>query len=254
MDRNEEVSFGSFRGQMNVVVVGASGGIGAGMTEVLSGHPDVASVTACSRRGACLERANVRYHQLDIENEDTIAAVADRLKVEGRALDMVIVATGILHDGAALGPEKTWRSLDAATLEKVYRVNTIGPALIAKHFLPLLARDRKSVLAALSARVGSISDNQLGGWHAYRASKTALNMLIKNFAIELARRNPKALCVGLHPGTVNTGLSKPFQGNVPEGKLFAPHFVAVRLLNVLDDLTADDNGKLLAWDGKIIPC
>lgn len=253
MHQKEEVRFGSFAGQMNVVVVGASGGIGAALTGFLSAHPDVASVTACSRRVGLSEGAKIRHHHLDLENEDTIVAVSDRLKAEGQTLDLVIVATGILHDGAGIRPEKTWRSLDAAALERVYRINTIGPALIAKHFLPLLARDRKSVLAALSARVGSISDNQLGGWHGYRASKAALNMLIKNFAIELMRRNPKAVCVGLHPGTVDSDLSKPFQGNVPEGRLFAPHFVAVRLLTVLDGLTADDSGKLFAWDGTTIP-
>ncbi len=253
MHQKEEVRLGSFESQMNVVVVGASGGIGAALTDVLSAHPHVAGVTACSRREAFFTGTKVRHHHLDTENEDTIVALSDRLKAEGQALDLVIVATGTLHDGANLRPEKTWRSLDAASLERVYRINTIGPALIAKHLLPLLARDRKSVLATLSARVGSISDNQLGGWHAYRASKAALNMLIKNFAIELTRRSLKALCVGLHPGTVDSDLSKPFQGNVPEGKLFAPDFVAVRLLSVLDGLTTDDSGKLLAWDGTTIP-
>lgn len=127
------------------------------------------------------------------------------------------------------------------------------PALVAKHFLPLLARDRKSVFAALSARVGSISDNQLGGWHAYRASKAALNMLLRTFAIELARRNPRAVCVGLHPGTVDTGLSAPFQANVPEGKLFTPDFAAARLLEVVDRLKPDDSGHVFAWDGQLIP-
>jgi len=115
-----------------------------------------------------------------------------------------------LHDGEALRPEKTWRALEGVALERVYQVNAIGPALVAKHFLPLLARDRKSVFAALSARVGSISNNQLGGWHAYRASMAALNMLLRTFAIEPAWRNPRAACVGLHPGTVDSRLSAPF--------------------------------------------
>ena len=163
------------------------------------------------------------------------------------------MASGILHDDEALRPEKTWRALDGAALERVYRINAVGPALVAKHFLPLLARDRKSVFAALSARVGSISDNHLGGWHAYRASKAALNMLLRTFAIELARRNPRAICVGLHPGTVDTGLSAPFQANVPEGKLFTPDFAAARLLEVVDRLKPDDSGKVFAWDGQLIP-
>ena len=158
-----------------------------------------------------------------------------------------------LHDGEALRPEKTWRALEGVALERVYQVNAIGPALVAKHFLPLLARDRKSVFAALSARVGSISNNQLGGWHAYRASMAALNMLLRTFAIEPAWRNPRAACVGLHPGTVDSRLSAPFQANVPEGKLFTPGFAASRLLDVLDRVTPEDSGKVFAWDGEIIP-
>ena len=165
----------------------------------------------------------------------------------------MIVTSGILHDGAALGPEKTWRHLDAEALGQVYRINTVGPALIGKHFLPLLAKDRKSLFAALSARVGSIGDNQLGGWHAYRASKAALNMILKNFAIELARKNPDAICIGLHPGTTDTNLSKPFQGHVPSDKLFTPDYAAGRLLTVIDTATTEDSGDVLAWDGETIP-
>jgi NAD(P)-dependent dehydrogenase (short-subunit alcohol dehydrogenase family) len=125
--------------------------------------------------------------------------------------------------------------------------------LVAKHFLPLLARDRKSVFAALSARVGNISDNRLGGWHAYRASKAALNMLLRTLSIELARANPRAMYVGLHPGTVDTTLSAPFQATVPEGKLFTPEFAAARLLEVLDRLEPVDSGNVIAWDGQQIP-
>ena len=135
----------------------------------------------------------------------------------------MLIASGVLHDAAAgIAPEKSWRALDAAAMARVFAVNTIGPSLIAKHFLPLLARDRRVIFAALSARVGSISDNRAGGWHAYRASKAALNMMIKGLAIELARRNPAALCVGLHPGTVDSPLSAPFQRNVPAAELFTP--------------------------------
>ena len=165
----------------------------------------------------------------------------------------MIVASGLLHDGAALQPEKTWRSLTAEGLQRAFAINTIGPALVAKHFLPLLAQERKAVFAALSARVGSIEDNHLGGWHAYRASKAALNMLIRTLAIELARRNDHALCVGLHPGTVDTGLSKPFQGYVAKGKLFTPARAAGQLLDVLDGLSPGHTGGLFAWDGQRIP-
>jgi len=138
-------------------------------------------------------------------------------------------------------------------MERSYRINAIGPALVAKHFLPLLTRERKAMFAALSARVGSIEDNQLGGWHAYRASKAALNMLLKTLSIELARQNPTAICVGLHPGTVDTRLSGPFQRGVPEGKLFSPQKSARHLLNVLDTLSPEQSGQIFAWDGQRIP-
>ena len=242
----------SFGAGMSVVVVGASGGIGRALTSILSASPAVARITACSRSGPVPEHPKVRHQRLDLEDEATIAGAAEAVQADGGVLDLVLVASGILHDDEELRPEKTWRALDGAALERVYRVNAVGPALVAKHFLPLLARDRKSVFAALSARVGSISDNQLGGWHAYRASKAALNMLLRTFAIELARRNPRAVCVGLHPGTVDTGLSAPFQANVPEGKLFTPDFAAARLLEVVDRLKPDDSGKVFAWDGQMI--
>jgi len=138
-------------------------------------------------------------------------------------------------------------------MERAFRINTIGPALVAKHFLPLLSKDRKAVFAALSARVGSISDNRLGGWHAYRASKAALNMMIRTLSIELARQKPKALCVGLHPGTVDTDLSKPFQARVAKDKLFSPAHSARCLLTVLDGLGPEENGGVFAWDGGRVP-
>jgi NAD(P)-dependent dehydrogenase (short-subunit alcohol dehydrogenase family) len=239
----------SFGAGMSVVVVGASGGIGRALTSILSASPAVARITACSRSGAVPEHPKVRHQRLDLEDEATIAGAAEAVQADGGVLDLVFVASGILHADEALRPEKTWRALDGAALERVYRINAVGPALVAKHFLPLLAR----VFAALSARVGSISDNHLGGWHAYRASKAALNMLLRTFAIELARRNLRAVCVGLHPGTVDTGLSAPFQTNVPEGKLFTPDFAAARLLEVVDRLKPDDSGKVFAWDGQTIP-
>ena len=136
--------------------------------------------------------------------------------------------------------------------EAVFGINTFGPGLVAKHFLPKMAREGRTVFAALSARVGSISDNGFGGWHAYRASKAALNMLIRNLAIEQARKNDQSICVGLHPGTVDTRLSAPFQGNVPDKQLFSPEQSAGYLLDVIDGLTASDTGRLFDWQGKEI--
>jgi NAD(P)-dependent dehydrogenase (short-subunit alcohol dehydrogenase family) len=151
-------------------------------------------------------------------------------------------------------PEKTLRELDAEVMAHVLAINTIGPAMVAKHFLPRMRPGTKSVFAVLSARVGSISDNRLGGWYSYRASKAALNMLLKTLAIEHARRFPASIVAGLHPGTVATPLSAPFQQRVPEGKLFTPDFAAERLLAVIDGLEVSDSGSVFAWDGSRIEC
>ena len=243
----------SFGGALNVAVVGAGGGIGGAFVDALAESEIVRQVFALSRKGDQPNSGPVIGLPLDLEDEASIAEAAAAISNRADDLHLVIVAGGILHDGPGLQPEKSWRSLDGSAMERVFRINTVGPALVAKHFLPLLARDGKTAFAALSARVGSISDNQLGGWHAYRASKAALNMVLKTFSVELARRRPEALCVGLHPGTVDTGLSKPFQSGVPQGKLFAPATSARHLLGVLDGLGPEDSGNLFAWDGTQIP-
>ncbi len=136
---------------------------------------------------------------------------------------------------------------------RAFEINTIGPALIAKHVLPWLPRDRRAVFAALSARVGSIGDNRLGGWYSYRASKAALNQIIRTLSIELAAKHPLAICVGLHPGTVDTALSKPFQTGVPESKLTGPAIAAAHLLYVISRLTPQDSGKVFDWRGEAVP-
>lgn len=238
---------------MNAVVVGASGGIGHAFVDLLAGMPTVATVVALSRRDPGFKNAKIHWSHVDIENETAIANTAAQVSARNAPLHIVIVATGRLHDGPAFQPEKSWRGISADALEAAFRLNTSGPTLVAKHYLPLLARDGKSVFAALSARVGSIEDNHLGGWHAYRASKAALNMIIKTLSIELARRNPSAILAALHPGTVDTPLSQPFQRGVPEGKLFPPERSAALLLNVLNGLTPEDSGGLFAWDGQKLP-
>jgi NAD(P)-dependent dehydrogenase (short-subunit alcohol dehydrogenase family) len=251
-DKQQHFSLRSFGDDLNVAVLGASGGIGGGFVDALAAHAGVSAVVSASRRDAPTNHEKVSWLPLDIEDERSIESVASVAAHMRGPLNMVIVATGILHDGGTMQPEKTWRTLESGDLEKAFRVNTIGPALVAKHFLPLLARDRKTVFAALSARVGSIGDNQLGGWYSYRASKAALNMVIKTFSIELARRNPNALCVGLHPGTVDTALSAPFQGAAR--RVFTPDHAARSLLDVLDALTVQDSGEVFAWDGSpIVP-
>ena len=239
--------------QRTVCIIGASGGIGRAMTKLLIAQPNVHRVFALSRSKYEPDNTNVSTGFIDLEDEGSIQRAAAEIAGANTKLDAIVVATGILHDDdASLRPEKTFRNLNADAMSKVFRVNTIGPSLIAKHFVPLLCEDRRSVFAALSARVGSIGDNRIGGWYSYRASKSALNMILKTLAIEMKRTNPKSIAVGLHPGTVDTGLSSPFQRNVPKGKLFDSEFSARHLLNVMDGLTETDSGKVFDWAGKRI--
>ena len=242
--------FASFALPLRCAVVGAGGGIGAALSAALLAHPGVATVYALSRQALPAAPRQVPV-TADLLDEDSLARAAARLREDG-PLDLVIVATGVLQD-AQTAPEKRWESLHASTLAHSFAVNAIGPALCARHFLPLLRTDAKSVFAALSARVGSIEDNRRGGWYGYRASKAALNMLLKSLALELTRRAPAALCVGLHPGTVDTALSKPFQRAVPEQQLFTPAQSARCLLEVLDGLQDSDTGGVFAWDGSRVP-
>jgi len=232
--------------QFNAAVFGATGGVGAALTRALAEHPRRGALLAASRRGEdpTSGAAHVVTAPFSLQDESSIETALARLDGD---LHLVIVATGALKD-----PEKTWRHLDHERLMAAFEVNTVGPSLIAKHALDRLPRKAPSVFAALSARVGSIGDNRLGGWHAYRASKAALNQVIRCLSIELARKRPEALCVGLHPGTVDTGLSRPFQGNVPDGKLFTPDYSAGRLLEVLDGLGPKDSGRCFDWKGEAI--
>lgn len=242
----------TFGSVVNAAIVGASGGIGHALAKILIQHDCVARVMILSRREPRSSISKTIWRELDIESEESVVSAAQTVHDVVGTLHLVIVASGVLHDDEGLTPEKSWRQIDAEALVKSFRVNTAGPSLVAKHFLPLLAKDRKSVFAALSARVGSISDNRLGGWYAYRASKAALNMTIKTLSIELARSNPQALCVALHPGTVDSRLSRPFQVNVPQCKLFTPDFAARQLLNVINRLTPEQTGRIFAWDGAEI--
>ena len=234
------------------MIFGATGGLGAALTRALCADPQCAVLYAGSRRPDIdVQDPKVRPFRFSLEDEESIAAAVAAALHEG-PLHLILVATGLLHAGQ-LQPEKSWRAISAANLQDAYLVNAAGPALIAKHALAALATKTRSVFGVLSARVGSISDNRLGGWHAYRASKAALNMLIRNFAIELAVRNPRAICVALHPGTVDTALSAPFQANVKPGSLFTPQQSAAHLLRVIDDLDVTRSGTLIAWDGSTIP-
>ena len=236
---------------LRVIIIGASGGIGNALMQPLRNNIQVTEIYALSRSSQTPKSDKIKNLKFDFTDEQSIINTAQTLRESG-SFDLIIMATGLLQ-GEGISPEKNMRALRADSMMKSYQANTIGPALTAKHFLPLLKRGSKTVFAALSTRVGSISDNRLGGWYAYRASKAALNMTLKTLSIEFGRRYPEAIIAGLHPGTVDTQLSRPFQGNVPEGKLFTPQFCADSLISVIDGLGPHDSGNLFAWDGQKIP-
>jgi len=223
----------SFPPDLHALIVGATGGIGAAVADLLGA--DGAHVTRWSRSSG-----------VDLTDPASIDAAATALS---RPPDLVFIATGVLH-GDRLSPEKATAQLTAEALATAFAINTIGPALVARAVLPLMPRGRKTVLAALSARVGSIADNRLGGWHSYRASKAALNQLIRTMAIEQARRNPDQVLLALHPGTVDSGLSRPFQKGVKT--LFSPEESARYLLSVIDAATPAQSGQLIDWRGEVI--
>ncbi len=221
---------------MTCVVIGASGAIGTALAAVLerSGRPVL-------RLGRHSDPA------LDLLDEASIAHAA---AVAGSGLHLVIDATGFLH-GNGMMPEKKLSQIDATQLAHSFAVNAIGPALLIKHFLPRLARDSRAVFATLSARVGSIADNRAGGWYSYRASKAALNQLVRTSAIELARTHREAVCVALHPGTVATPLSGPFAKSGLDVQ--PPELAAERMLAVLDALTPEQSGLLIDYRGEVVP-
>jgi NAD(P)-dependent dehydrogenase (short-subunit alcohol dehydrogenase family) len=228
----------SFPLEFRALVIGSSGGIGAAFSTLLLQDPDCAQVV-------CLHRQS--QPAIDYDEEASIAAAAAQLAPGGK-FHLIIVATGMLHAGPWM-PEKRLADLSYAQMEQIFRTNTLGPAMVLRHFAPLLDTQR-GVLAVLSAKVGSIEDNRLGGWYSYRASKAALNMLLKTAAIEVKRSNPQALLVALHPGTVNSQLSKPFRGE----QIGRDAQVAAQdMLAVLCGLSANDSGRFFAYDAKPLP-
>jgi NAD(P)-dependent dehydrogenase (short-subunit alcohol dehydrogenase family) len=219
------------------IVVGATGGIGSALVANLTADPRCASVEALSRASR---------PPVDLLDETTVAHAASQLAAGG-PYHLIITSVGVLH-GQDLQPEKSLRALDAVQMARSFAINAIGPALAIKHFAPLLPKSGRCVLATLSAKVGSIEDNRLGGWYSYRAAKAALNQLIRTAAIEIARTKPDARLLALHPGTVATGLSQPFN---PAHEVFTPDDAAARLLNVMEEATS--SGQFLAYDGTFIP-
>jgi len=235
---SEDASLASFPAGSLGVVIGASGAIGGALQARLRSVFGASHVVGFSRSG---------IPSLDLTAEESIADAAHAIRNLGSPPRLIIVATGFLHGDGAM-PEKSWRQLDAQHLSKSFALNAIGPALLMKHFLPLLPRVGKAVFATLSARVGSMGDNHLGGWYGYRASKAALNQFIRTAALELGWSAPEAVCVAMHPGTVDSALSAPFSKHGLE--IRTPAVAAENLLSVIDRLVPADSGNFLDYRGE----
>jgi len=232
-----------------VAVIGGSGAIASALIQQLSEDSN-AKIYVFSQHHILFESKNIEVHKINYLEEKSISNSADLASEDGD-LDLVLITNGILHN-ENVQPEKSIKDLSISKFNEVFLVNTIIPSLIAKYFLPKLNKSSRSVMSFLSARVGSISDNRLGGWYSYRSSKAALNMIIKNLSIELARLNGEGIVVGLHPGTVESHLSSPFSSNVPKDKLLSPSFAAMKLMEVLSNLDKASTGRVHGWDGKEI--
>ena len=234
---------------MNVVITGGSGGIGSAFVRVLAGRPDIEKIIAtCNDRSSAGDDEKVCWHRLDLTDEAAINSWAAQLD----EIDWLINAAGILHTPAQ-GPEKSIRQVDPAFFLENMSINALPALLLAKHLRGKFRHGRPGVFAIVSAKVGSIEDNRLGGWFSYRASKAALNMSLKTLAIEWRRTLPNVAVVALHPGTTDTALSKPFQRNVPHGQLFTPEYSVNCMLSVLEKLKPADSGQFLAFDGERLP-
>ena len=229
------------------LVIGAGGGLGAALVQALTA-PGPQGIDRVLALGRTTQPAIDYSDEASLRN--AAAWVAAQCEAEGAELRLLIVASGFLH-GVAGQPERSWSHLDSDYLRQVFLVNTIGPALVMKHFLPLLPRQGRCVAAFVSAKVGSIGDNALGGWYGYRAAKAALNQLVKTAAIELARRNPQALCVAIHPGTIATALSQPFAKTGLSVR--PPAEAAADLLGALAGLSPGHSGALVDYKGQTLP-
>ena len=228
------------------LVVGA-GGIGKQIAEDLASKEDNLEVILCGRKNVFKN-----FWELDIENENSLKDFKDKLSKSKLNLRLVLNATGRLHS-EKLNPEKRLQHINKENLIESFSINAFAPILLAKTIEEFINKELDFNFASISARVGSITDNKTGGWYAYRAAKSAQNQLFKSLSIEWARKYPKAIITLLHPGTVNTNLSKPFHKFVPKDKLFSPQKTSSYLIDILRQQNPTDSGKFIAWDGKEIP-
>lgn len=245
----------------NVLIVGASQGIGLGFVQKLLQDDKIGKIYATYRQRKSADELitlesekseKLTCLQIDITDESQISEAAQKIRAEVNKLHFVINCVGLLHD-ETMQPEKSLRQINPDNLLRYFQVNSIGSVLLAKHLLPLFRHQDRSIFASISAKVGSIGDNQLGGWYGYRASKAALNMFMRTVAIEYGRSSRKTIVVTLHPGTTDTRLSRPFQGNVPAEKLFSVERTVSQLLTVIEQLQPEDSGQFFSWDGSRLP-
>ena len=243
------------------LVIGGNRGIGLALVEAQLDKPEISTVIATHRPSADLSglsrlgrrfEGKLQLQPLDITCDNSLREFAQFLALQPTGIDLAIHATGLLHDKEVM-PEKSLSQCDARHLLRLFEVNSIGPLMVAGALLPAQKRNQRITFAALSAMVGSIGDNRLGGWYGYRASKTALNQLIKTLANECRMKHPRAAIVAIHPGTTDTDLSRPFQKNVQAGKLYPAELTARRLLDVLENVDETQSGQFLNWDGSTIP-
>jgi len=244
----------------NVLIVGANGGIGYGFVKQLINSHQINHLYATYRQ---FEKAEELFNlqqqypdklsclKVDVTDEKQIIDAFNQIQAQTSQLHLVINCVGILHEGD-LQPEKSLKHINSDNLIRYFQVNTIPTVLLAKHLVSFFKHQNKAIFAVISAKVGSIEDNRLGGWYGYRASKASLNMLLKNIAIEYSRTCKNAIVVALHPGTTDTELSQPFQKNVPPEKLFSVERCTKQLLSIINNLNCEDNGKFFSWDGSYL--
>lgn len=226
----------SFNGSFKAIVFGSTGGIGSAVAADLSARENCARIVCPTRDNG-----------FDLTDETSIRDLAEDLAKGEDRFDLIFDATGALRIGEA-GPEKSLAALDPDVMVQAFMINAVGPAMLFKHFTELMPREGRSIFATLSARVGSIGDNRLGGWYSYRASKAALNQIVRSASIEVARKRPETVCLSLHPGTVQTGLTRDFARSYTH----PPAEAAARLLEVIDAATPEQSGSFLAYDGSVI--
>jgi NAD(P)-dependent dehydrogenase (short-subunit alcohol dehydrogenase family) len=242
----------------SALVIGASRGIGLAVTSALLRSTSIESLYATYRNAETADRlfaendTRLNRFRVEVTDRQSLHDLAQEIRQSGTQLDLVIQCSGILHEPDML-PEKSLRQCHPDRLRRMFEVNSIGPLMAAQCLLPLIPKDRPTHFAALSAMVGSISDNRLGGWYGYRASKAALNQFLRTLSIECRRSHPRLCVTSIHPGTTDTALSQPFQNNVKPGKLYSPDQSAERILKVVLAGTPEKSGRFVNWDGSPIP-